>query len=560
MEMPSDVVKALRADGWWLRTRIPWLKRNAMPESTGDRPTQAVEYVFLLTKSGTPQFWTHRDKDGTDKKPKADYRWMNQVTEEEVTVAPPDWKEIITCPNCSGTGIADIEFEYDVMGETFLDTQRGECPVCKGEKKVQRWKRINLWRGHDYFYDGEAVRVKQKPITVGGKPKKIKEGSLKKGIVWSPSDIKYHPSGRSRRNSDWFFESWQGLWTDENGEPLAFIVNPKAYGRAHFATFPPGLVIPCIKAGTSEKGCCPECGNPWVRIVETKHINKSGWGKQGLRPEDIKNRGKYSEATASDGDRKRIGYDVRLGPAVESKTLGWRPTCSCGKDKEPVPCVVLDFFAGSGTTIEVARKMGRDAFGFDINPDYVVVTDPIWNVGKDYGEYKDNLSQKEYGDLIIKLKKEWSRVANGKVAIVLGSEILKTWWDIWEEAKIIIVKLGAIVLTRKNNMHLQWKAILSTCLSNEFSTDLWEDIRWPGEGYFFNEPRYGHPAMTPLKLMKRLIYLFSKEGDLILDTYMGVGTTAVAAKQLGRRFIGFEINPKYVDIANQRLSQEMLKL
>ena len=194
----------------------------------------------------------------------------------------------------------------------------------------------------------------------------------------------------------------------------------------------------------------------------------------------------------------------------------------------------------------------------------LICTDPPWNVGKNYGTYKDNLSYDEYTELIVDLKIEWGRVAGGRVAIVLGSEILKQWWDVFPEAKIIIVKLGAIVLTRKNNMHLQWKAILTTCESNEFSTDLfdnyWEDIRWPGEGYFFNEPRYGHPCMTPLKLMKRLIHLFSKENDIILDTYLGSGTTVIGAIQTNRRYIGMEIDETYFRMAQKRIELELQQL
>jgi DNA modification methylase len=189
-----------------------------------------------------------------------------------------------------------------------------------------------------------------------------------------------------------------------------------------------------------------------------------------------------------------------------------------------------------------------------------VITDPPWNVGKDYGTYKDNLSYSEYTELIKKLRGEWERIANNRVSIVLGSEILKQWWDEYSEAKIIIVKLGAIVLTRKNNMHLQWRAILSTCMSNDFATDLWEDIRWPGEGYFFNEPRYGHPAMTPLKLMKRLVNLFTQPGDTVFEPFMGSGTTGVACAQLGRNFIGCEIDPTYYAIAEKRIKQAQMQL
>lgn len=50
-EIPSEVVRALRDDGWWLRSRIPWVKMNSMPGSCTDRPMVSIEYVFLLTKS-----------------------------------------------------------------------------------------------------------------------------------------------------------------------------------------------------------------------------------------------------------------------------------------------------------------------------------------------------------------------------------------------------------------------------------------------------------------------------------------------------------------------------
>lgn len=205
----------------------------------------------------------------------------------------------------------------------------------------------------------------------------------------------------------------------------------------------------------------------------------------------------------------------------------------------------------SGDCLEIMKEMPDKSID-------LIITDPPWNVKKDYGIYKDSLSEGEYKNFIFQLKELWQKKANGKVAIILGSEILKTWWDIFPKAKIIIIKLGAIVLTRKNNFHLQWKAVLTTCMSNKFQTDLWEDIRWPGEGYFFNEPRYGHPAMTPLKLTKRLIRLFSKEGDIVYDPFMGVGTTARAAKDLKCNFIGTEINPDYCRIAEERLAQGVL--
>lgn len=87
------------------------------------------------------------------------------------------------------------------------------------------------------------------------------------------------------------------------------------YPGSHVAPFPTKLVEPCIRAGTSDKGCCPVCGAPWRR--------QKGW-----------------------------------------KT--WLPGCRCGKRLAPVPCVVLDPFAGSGTTGVVALRLGRAFLGFDL--------------------------------------------------------------------------------------------------------------------------------------------------------------------------------------------------
>lgn len=67
-----------------------------------------------------------------------------------------------------------------------------------------------------------------------------------------------------------------------------------------------------------------------------------------------------------------------------------------------------------------------------------------------------------------------------------------------------------------------------------------------------------HPAPKPLITAKNPIEVSSKEGDIILDCYMGSGTTAIACKQLGRDFLGFEINPTYIKLAEQRLCQTTL--
>ena len=69
--------------------------------------------------------------------------------------------------------------------------------------------------------------------------------------------------------------------------------------------------------------------------------------------------------------------------------------------------------------------------------------------------------------------------------------------------------------------------------------------------------KIGHPAPFPLELPQKFINLYSYKGDLILDPFLGSGTTSVAAKQLNRNYVGYEINKEYVDIANKRLETEV---
>ena len=71
---------------------------------------------------------------------------------------------------------------------------------------------------------------------------------------------------------------------------------------------------------------------------------------------------------------------------------------------------------------------------------------------------------------------------------------------------------------------------------------------------------YTHPTVKPLNIIKTLVSNSSKEKDLILDIFVGSGTTCVAAKALGRRFIGIDSEQKYVDIANRRLHNTVTEM
>ena len=339
--IPFRVAIAAQEDGWWVRSVIIWSKPNPMPESVTDRPTESHEYLLMLTKSGKSLYWTHRDGKGTREKPKADYRWVNQLSQEEVAVEPTNWEVKIKCPECEGKGEVSVHLGLDVWQDT-------KCPICNGKKETQLWKRINLWKGHDYYWDADAVREPQSEGTFEryGKNPNIPTKKKWLGVEGeSHVAIQEHiekqgspmqailPNGRNIR-SVWEFPT-------------------QPYPEAHFAVFPEKLPETCIKAATPEVGRCSKCGAPWERITETSPMvirRSNRRNEMGMN---------YATGTPASG--------TMLKPA-ESKTLGWQPTCECNADK--VPSKVLDPFAGAGTTLWKAKTLNRRAVGFDTSGEY----------------------------------------------------------------------------------------------------------------------------------------------------------------------------------------------
>jgi hypothetical protein len=145
------------------------------------------------------------------------------------------------------------------------------------------------------------------------------------------------------------------------------------YAKAHFATFPEKLVVPCIKAGTSEKGCCPECGAPWRRVVEKPRPPKGVYTTTG-KPDD----GKVKRFDLPGGGMVGTGQKLQNWlDAHPTRTIGWQPGCDERGDaalteriRPPIPCTVLDPYAGSGTTGVVAKQLGRSFIGIELNPEY----------------------------------------------------------------------------------------------------------------------------------------------------------------------------------------------
>lgn len=250
MMMPARVAIALCDDGWYLRSNIIWAKRNCMPESVHDRPTNAHEHIFLLTKRPS------------------------------------------------------------------------------------------------YFYDAVAIE-EDGEIAAGTRAAKGSEvRSALKDVNGRPPEY-YEYTGKRNKRSVWWMAT-------------------QPFPEAHFATFPPELPEICIKAGTSERGCCAKCGAAWVRQTEKP-----------VAPIDVfTQRGAADDGLIASGRARVDGVLMGAGQKLQEwrnanpeRTTGWLPSCGCAAG-EPVPCTVLDPFAGVFTTALVADRLGRDCIGIELNPEY----------------------------------------------------------------------------------------------------------------------------------------------------------------------------------------------
>ncbi|MFN3805164.1 MAG: DNA-methyltransferase [Pyrobaculum sp.] len=130
----------------------------------------------------------------------------------------------------------------------------------------------------------------------------------------------------------------------------------------------------------------------------------------------------------------------------------------------------------------------------------------------------------------------------------------RTAWGSWlsASAPYVIAPVEAIVVLYKRRWKKTSGSGISDITRNEFIE--WTNGLWtfPGE----NPKKVGHPSPFPLELPKRCIKLFSFVGDVILDPFLGSGTTLIAAALLERRGIGVEISSKYCEIAKNRLIKE----
>ncbi|MHA1439080.1 MAG: DNA-methyltransferase [Promethearchaeota archaeon] len=238
-----------------------------------------------------------------------------------------------------------------------------------------------------------------------------------------------------------------------------------------------------------------------------------------------------------------------------------------------------------------------DSRKMDLIPDnsiHLMITSPPYNVSK---EYDNDLTLKEYLELLMAVFRETWRVLvpGGRIAINIANVGRKPYIPLHSYIIKIMHKIGfhmrgEIIWNKAASAGVStaWGSFASAsnpCLrdvheyilvfskltnklekGNKKNTIKKEDfIEWTKSIWSFpaeSAKRIGHPAPFPEELPRRLIEFYSYKGDVILDPFIGSGTTAIAALKLNRHFIGYEILPEYVEIANKRIAKfkEQLKI
>ncbi len=219
------------------------------------------------------------------------------------------------------------------------------------------------------------------------------------------------------------------------------------------------------------------------------------------------------------------------------------------------------------------------------NSVHLMITSPPYNVSK---EYDEDLSLKEYLQLLENSFKETYRVlVNGgracinvanlgrkpyiplsdyisKMMIGIGfnmrGEIIwnkaasaspSTAWGSWQSAANPILRdIHEYILVFSKGDYKREKGIKENTISKE------QFMEWTKSIWTMNAEsarRIGHPAPFPEELPNRLIQLYSFKGDIILDPFMGSGTTAVSALKTDRKFVGYDISKEYIDLAEKRI-------
>lgn len=322
--IPERLAIALQDAGWTVRSRIIRANRNPMPESIQWVRWERCRVKVKPTRRAEPDSY-HAQAYGD--RPQAAREGKEFADQSGV------WEPCAGCKKCEANG-----------GYVL---RRGSGRPAKAHEHI--WM---LTKGGGNYWDAEAVRE-----AASGNAHSRGSGLNPKRAGANSRETRSNPSFQG--NDSVTGRHMRDVWT----------MTSQSYQGAHFATFPERLPELCIKASTSEKGCCPSCGAPWARVIELGEPNRAqqqacgGDASGEYHGQAVK---EYAGTGAEDASavKARILAGMR-----ERKTTGWRPTCRCAP-AEPVPATVLDFCGGSGTTAVAARRLRRHSILVELKREY----------------------------------------------------------------------------------------------------------------------------------------------------------------------------------------------
>lgn len=195
----------------------------------------------------------------------------------------------------------------------------------------------------------------------------------------------------------------------------------------------------------------------------------------------------------------------------------------------------------------------------------LILTDPPYGISREI-----NIKGKRMGSTAVldfnfgqwdKFEKKWIDVAlkktRGWFISFCAKKDIGIYWDLLEKNKFIAIdvvvwhKPDPLPFNAKSRFVNAWEAIVL----GKRPGATWNSKYQPNV-LTYQAPKNGeriHPTQKPLKLIEKLIELTTETGDIVLDPFMGSGTTAVACKLLGRHYIGFDTNRDYCEIAEKRI-------
>ena len=227
-----------------------------------------------------------------------------------------------------------------------------------------------LSKSKDYYYDYTAIL---EPAAYDGRKDTRFKGSEKykdsgqtfaeRGHERWPKRL--YPDGNNQllhdyKHSGYFKDDGTPLFVMKDGIPMrnkrdVWTVNTAPYKEAHFATYPPALIKPCILAGTSEHGECPKCGAPWERVIDKPIPPKEVFTKT-RKPEDG-----YVAGFTKEG--KAVGCGQKLQNWLNehpAQTIAWQPTCTCKEYACDTCDFVIEYSHDINITSDEVCQMWKD--------------------------------------------------------------------------------------------------------------------------------------------------------------------------------------------------------